>query len=286
MIPSIHFGPLVLWSYGLMMGIGLSLGYLFGEADFKRRGVPIPMGVFLPCMAIAGLIGAKLDHALVVQWHTLRQNPFTFDWVASFWGGYTWFGGVLGGVAASILLARLYKTPILRVLDVAPVASLGLACGRMGCFLAGDGDYGIPTSLPWGISFPHGIVPTTLRVHPTPLYEITWALILFAILWRRGRAEVYARSWQGSQLALYLFWTGLCRFFVEFLSRNAKVFAGLTEAQLVGIVFIFAAAALMIFHRFSGESDARYPNSRDAGVAPKSGSGALPQTGRAAVHAG
>jgi phosphatidylglycerol:prolipoprotein diacylglycerol transferase len=286
MIPSIHLGPLVLWSYGIMMGVGLSLGYLLGEADFKRRGVPIPMGVFLPCMAISGLIGAKLDHAIVVQWHTLRQNPLAFDWVASFWGGYTWFGGVLGGVVASIVLARLYKTPTLRVLDVAPMASLGLACGRMGCFLAGDGDYGIPTTLPWGMSFPHGIVPTTVRVHPTPLYEIAYALIIFAILWRRGRPEVYARTWQGSQIALYLFWTGLCRFFVEFLSRNAKVLAGLTEAQLVGILFILAAAALVFFHRASGESNARYPDSRDAGAAPESRSGALPQTGRAALHAG
>jgi len=286
MHPYFHFGPLVLWSYGIMMGIGFSLGYLFGEADFKRRGVPIPMGVFLPCMAISGLIGAKLDHAIVVQWHTLRQNPLDFDWVASFSGGYTWFGGVLGGVFATILLARLYKTPVLRVLDVAPMASLGLACGRMGCFLAGDGDYGIPTSLPWGMSFPHGIVPTVVRVHPTPLYEITYALILFVFLWLRGRPEIYARTWQGSQIALYLFWTGLCRFFVEFLSRNAKVYAGLTEAQLVGILFILAAAVLTAFHRFSGESHARYPDPRDAGVAPEIGSGALPQTGRAAVHAG
>ncbi len=269
-----------------MMGIGLSLGYLFGEADFKRRGVPIPMGVFLPCMAISGLIGAKLDHAIVVQWHTLRQNPFAFDWIASFWGGYTWFGGVLGGVAVSILLAWLYKTPILRVLDVAPVASLGLACGRMGCLLAGDGDYGIPTLLPWGMSFPHGIVPTSVRVHPTPLYEIAYALILFAILWRRGRAENYARTWQGSQIALYLFWTGLCRFFVEFLSRNAKVYAGLTEAQLVGILFMLAATALMVFHRISGEPNARNPDTGNARVVAEGGSRALPQAGRAAVHAG
>jgi len=269
-----------------MMGVGFSLGYLFGEADFKRRGVPIPMGVFLPTMVIAGLIGAKLDSALVVQWHTLRQNPLALDWVATFWGGYTWFGGVLGGVFASVLLARLYKTPVLRVLDVAPMASLGLACGRMGCLLAGDGDYGIPTRLPWGMSFPHGIIPTTVRVHPTPLYEITYALILFVVLWRRGRPQVYARTWEGSQIALYLFWTGFCRFFVEFLSRNAKIYAGLTEAQLVGIVFILAAAALMFFHRFSGESNARNPDSRDASVAPESGSGALPQAGRTAVHAG
>ena len=285
MHPYFHFGPLVLWSYGLMMGVGLSLGFLFGEADFKRRGVPIPMGIFLPSMAIAGLIGAKLDHAIIVQWQTLRENPLAFDWVASFWGGYTWFGGVLGGLAAAALLAKIYKTPVLKVLDIAPVASLGLACGRMGCFLAGDGDYGIPTSMPWGMSFPHGIVPTLARVHPTPLYEITYALIIFAVLWRRGRRENYPRVRPGSQLAAYLFFTGLCRFFVEFLSRNAKVYAGLTEAQLVGIIFIFSAAALTFFSP-SGATNADHSEPSLATPAIDRGSQALPETGRAAVHTG
>jgi len=286
MHPYIHLGPLVLWSYGLMMGVGFSLGYLFGDADFRRRGVTIPMGVFLPAMLIAGMIGAKLDHAVVVQWHTLKQNPLAFDWVATFWGGYTWFGGVLGGISAGILLAKLYKIPILKVLDVAPVLALAVACGRMGCFLAGDGDYGIPTSLPWGMTYPQGIVPTRVPVHPTPLYEIGYALVLFAILWRRGRPEVYRRTRQGSQLALYLFWTGLCRFLVEFLSRNAKVFAGLTEAQLVGILFIVAAAALKLFHRNTGEVYATHPGEGIAGAAAGFESRALPKAGGAALYRG
>jgi phosphatidylglycerol:prolipoprotein diacylglycerol transferase len=284
MVPSIHIGSLVLWSYGLMMGVGMSLGYLFGEVDFRRRGVPIPMGIFLPAMLVSGLIGAKLDHALVVQWHTLRQNPLAFDWVATFWGGYTWFGGVIGGILTASLLARLYKTPVLKVLDVAPVLSLALACGRIGCFLAGDGDYGVPTSLPWGMTFPHGIVPTRVPVHPTPLYEIAYALILFAVLWQRGKPEIYARTWQGSQLALYLFWTGLCRFFVEFLSRNAKVFAGLTEAQLVGVFFIVTAAILAWFHSKTGEVYASHSGACVASIAARFEGGTLPEAGRTALH--
>ena len=286
MHPYFHFGPLVLWSYGIMMGVGLSLGYLFGDVDFKRRGVPIPMGVFLPAMAVAGLIGAKLDNALVVQWHTLKLNPLALNWVQMFWGGYTWFGGVMGGVIAAIVLAKIYKTPALKVLDVAPVASLGLACGRLGCFLAGDGDYGVPTSLPWGMSFPHGIVPTLVRVHPTPLYEIAYGLVLFAVLWRRGRPESYARTWQGSQLALYLFWTGLCRFFVEFFSRNARVFAGMSEAQLVGIAFILAAGALTFFHRSTGEAYVSRSGAGVAGVAAGFEDRALPEAGGVVVHGG
>lgn len=295
MHPYIHLGPLTLWSYGLMMGVGLSLGYLFGDADFKRRGVAIPMGVFLSAMAVAGLIGAKLDNALVVQWHTLRIDPLAFDWAKVVWGGYTWFGGVLGGVVAAVLLANLYKIPALKVLDVAPVASLGLACGRVGCFLAGDGDYGIPTSLPWGISFPNGIVPTRVPVHPTPLYEISYALVIFVVLWRRGRPGSYERTWQGSQLALYLFWTGLCRFTVEFLSRNARVFAGMSEAQLVSIGFVLAAWALTLFHRKTGDGHVYGPTSKgtaaatgtgSAGLAAPAASGTLQEARGTLVHGG
>ena len=54
----------------------------------------------------------------------------------------------------------------------APALAIGLAIGRIGCQLAGDGDYGVPTDLPWGMSYPNGVVPTTERVHPTPIYEM------------------------------------------------------------------------------------------------------------------
>jgi phosphatidylglycerol:prolipoprotein diacylglycerol transferase len=146
----------------------------------------------------------------------------------------------------------LWRVPILKVLDIAPVASLGLACGRTGCFLAGDGDYGVPTSMPWGMSFPHGIVPTTVRVHPTPLYEVACSLILFAVLWHMGRAENYKKLAPGTLLVGYLFGTGFFRFFIEFLSRNARVFAGLTEAQWVGICFMVCAGSIRLVQMQSG----------------------------------
>ena len=69
------------------------------------------------------------------------------------------------------------KIGALRTLDLAaPAAAIGYGLGRIGCFLSGDGCYGIPTKLPWGMSFPHGIDPIYVRVHPTPLYELTGGL--------------------------------------------------------------------------------------------------------------
>ena len=117
---------------------------------------------------LAGLAGARLYHLL--------ESPSDFfadPWPLLFSTmGFAWFGAVIGGFVALVLLARSYRMKVLLMLDVAsPAAALGYGIGRIGCLISGDGDYGIPTSLPWGMSFPNGLVPTTQRVHPTPIYE-------------------------------------------------------------------------------------------------------------------
>jgi prolipoprotein diacylglyceryltransferase len=75
-----------------------------------------------------------------------------------------------------------------------PAAALGYGIGRIGCLLSGDGDYGKPTSLPWGMSFPNGLVPTTERVHPTPIYELIVACAIAWLLWRMGARQIQRRA--------------------------------------------------------------------------------------------
>ena len=106
-----------------------------------------------------------------------------------------WFGGLIAGIAAFVYLGRKFKIPILRLFDIAsPACALGYGIGRIGCLFSGDGDYGIPTSLPWGMSFPNGLVPTTERVHPTPIYEFLVALLITWFLWRLGAANAAASA--------------------------------------------------------------------------------------------
>jgi phosphatidylglycerol:prolipoprotein diacylglycerol transferase len=132
----------------------------------------------------------------------------------------------------------------LRTLDLAaPAAAIGYGIGRIGCFLSGDGCYGIPTNLPWGMSFPHGIVPTFQRVHPTPLYELGAALLIGAWLWMRGRKQRPV----GTILGEYLVLTGTARFLVEFIRRNPKVLWGLSNAQLASAGSVIAGALLLLW---------------------------------------
>ena len=167
MIPFIHLGPVEIPTFGLMVAAAMVVAYYVLRADMARRGLapkdsPVAeIFVAIPCLV--GIVGAKLYHVLETP-HELFENPLGLLFSRY---GLAWFGGLIAGFAAFMWLARWYKIPLLEMFDAgSPAAALGYGIGRIGCLLSGDGDYGKPTSLPWGMSFPNGLVPTTLRVHP------------------------------------------------------------------------------------------------------------------------
>ena len=171
---------------------------------------------------------------------------------------------MIGGFIALLLLAWRFRMKPLLMLDVAsPAAALGYGIGRIGCLISGDGDYGIPTSLPWGMSFPNGIVPTTetcvqqgwppsCRVHPTPIYEFLAALVDFLDSLAAGERASKRRAPYGIVFSAYLVLTGIARFLVEIIRINPRSFYGLTNAQAASIVSIIAGIILFTFrHRGS-----------------------------------
>jgi phosphatidylglycerol:prolipoprotein diacylglycerol transferase len=138
---------------------------------------------------------------------------------------------------------------------------MGYAIGRIGCQVAGDGDYGKVSSLPWAMSYSHGTVPTPpgVRVQPTPIYE-TLAMGLVAWwLWRmRDRFRV------GALFALYLVLSGLERLLVEFVRRNHQVAIGLTAPQLESVALLVAGAIWLVFMARGGGLTPRPGGSRAA----------------------
>src|SRR5579864_208780 len=249
MMPFIHVGPFTLATYGLCVGVAMLVAYFVMARDFARRGIRAPADLLVAVPCIAGLVGAKLYHVLETP-RELFADPRLL--ISQF--GFAWFGGFLGGFLAFVLLARYYRVPLLEVFDAAsPAAALGYGIGRIGCLISGDGDYGIPTSLPWGMSFPNGLVPTTQRVHPTPIYELIVAIIICFWLWRVGAQQVRAAGRtkvaeamfgppRGAVFAQYLLLTGAARFLVEFIRINPRSFFGMTNAQTASIVSIIAGA--------------------------------------------
>jgi phosphatidylglycerol---prolipoprotein diacylglyceryl transferase len=182
MMPFIHIGPVTLASFGLCVFIAMIVAYFVLARDVQRRGIHAPADMLIAVPCIAGLIGAKLYHVFEDP-RLLMANPR--ELISQY--GFAWFGGFIAGVAGFVWMARRYRVPLLEMFDAAsPAAALGYGIGRIGCLVSGDGDYGKPTSLPWGMSFPHGLVPTTQKVHPTPIYELIVAIFIFWWLWKLG----------------------------------------------------------------------------------------------------
>src|ERR1051325_1074144 len=158
MIPYLHIGPFLLPTFGLMVATGLFCASYMLQADFRRRGIHSDAFLIIGIAGLAGIVGARLYHVLETPSEFLA-HPWPFLYTRF---GFAWFGGFLGGFAALLTLSRREKIPALTFLDAcSPAAAAGYAIGRIGCLLSGDGDYGIPTKLPWGMSFPDGVVPTT-----------------------------------------------------------------------------------------------------------------------------
>lgn len=271
MVPFLHIWRLTIPTFGLMVATAMVAAYFVLRADLSRRGIASKDSGFaealiaVPCLA--GIIGAKLYHVLEDP-STLMAQPS--ELISQY--GFAWFGGLIAGAAAFIWIARRRKIPLLRILDAgSAAAALGYGIGRIGCLLSGDGDYGIPTSLPWGMSFPNGLVPTTQRVHPTPIYELIVACLIAWALWKLGqgqiRSVVPARRGQqqlrrmlppeGSVFAAYLVLTGIARFLVELIRINPRSFFGLTNAQVASVISAAVGVGLWLYlRRSNGRQDA------------------------------
>jgi phosphatidylglycerol---prolipoprotein diacylglyceryl transferase len=243
-------------TYGLLLALAIVTAFFVLRRDLGRRAMGIDAEALVAVPAVAGIIGSKLYHVLESP-RNLLANP-AGELFSPF--GFAWLGGLIAGFCAFIYLARRYRIPLLELCDAAsPAAAIGYGVGRIGCLLSGDGDYGIPTSLPWGMSFPNGLVPTTQRVHPTPIYEFLGSLVICWILWRLGAAQVRAREGaspqdagttlakSGSIFAIYLVATGMARFLVEFIRINPRSFLGiLTNAQVGSAVSIVVGLVLWV----------------------------------------
>jgi phosphatidylglycerol---prolipoprotein diacylglyceryl transferase len=249
-------GPLTVYSYGLMLGIAFIVAsyILANEVERKKMNPNLATEVTLIAI-IFGVIGAKLFH-LFENWEAFLNNPFKMAFSP---GGLTFHGGLLLVILAVWIYSKRKKIPFLTIADLAaPSLALAYGIGRIGCHLAGDGDYGFPTNLPWGTNyengtvppslmfrgseiakgFPEGIIPDNTPLHPTPIYEFLIMTIIFFILWKLRKKE-----WiDGKLFTVYLMLAGLERLMIEFIRLNPRLLFGLSEAQLISVLLIAAGA--------------------------------------------
>jgi phosphatidylglycerol:prolipoprotein diacylglycerol transferase len=238
------------------MWLAFVAAFFVWRADLRRRAINADVHTMVAIVALAGVVGAKLYHVL--------ENPSDLmrDPVGELFSrtGFAWFGGFLGGVIAMVLLAKRYHVPALRLMDsAAPASALGYAVGRIGCLTSGDGDYGTPTNLPWGMSFPppaldpsgphctfYGL-PETCRMHPTPIYELLVGIAITWLLWRMATTRP-----AGCVVGWFFVLSGAARFAVEFIRLNPRIYWGMSNAQVASLASIVVGAVLLLVVTRSG----------------------------------
>jgi phosphatidylglycerol:prolipoprotein diacylglycerol transferase len=274
MYPYLNFGPVHLGTFGLLLWLAAVAATVALHKNFGRNRVDADALNIVALVVVAGIVGAKVWHEMenpreleyALQaigrpgWH--HPLDVALGFLSWFRDGFAWFGGLAAGIAVLMSQghgARFkgpgWKSPLdpgpipgarvggVRMLDLAaPAAALGYGIGRIGCLLAGDGDYGINTTLPWGVHMAKNALvppnPPTALVQPTPIYELLFSLALFWLLWQLGRKSLPV----GWLTGFYLVVSGVGRFLVEFVRINPKIYlhGTLSNAQV-------AAAGSAIF---------------------------------------
>jgi phosphatidylglycerol:prolipoprotein diacylglycerol transferase len=259
-------GPITVYSYGLMLGIGFLIGSAIFSRELKRNNIKEDVGITITFIAIvAGIVGSKLFY-IIEEWNFGKGENLSYYFRSDVLfspAGLTFYGGLILSIAVIYLYTHKKKLNLLQIFDcMAPAAALGYGIARIGCHLSGDGCYGVSVNgTKWeflGYSYIKGIVPTApgVLVHPTPLYEFVACVIIFLILWLiRKKMKYY-----GQLFYIYLIFIGSERLLVEFIRLNPKVIFGLTQAQLISI-FLILFGIFMLIVKHSSQNRSNYIHS-------------------------
>lgn len=229
--------------------------------------------------AVWGFIGAKVFHWL--------ESPRDFldllatGNVADLVSGLTMYGGL---ILAGLMVVRYFKKHGMAILPsmdaAAPGLMLAYGIGRLGCQVAGDGDWGIANTAPkpgwipqwlWSYDYPNNVnavlgphrggysgVPITdgtcfqgycthlvPGVYPTPLYEAILCLLLFGALWAlRKRIAT-----PGVLFAIYLMMNGVERFLIEKIRVNEPFIGSWTQAEVISLALVLLGTGSLLWLR-------------------------------------
>ena len=234
--PYLEIGGIRVATHDLFSVLALLVGFAIYYRDLRIRRLLEPRIVFISlCALVGGAIGARLllawEH-LDFYAQYLGSAPIT--WVIEN-GGKSLIGAIVGGWVAILIAKRALRYPRSTGDSYAFALPIGVAIGRIGCFLS-ELPLGKPTDLPWGVrvdpaaaaAFPY-CPGCDLPMHPTMVYEIAFNVVAVLVLWRVRRRFVV----NGDLIRAYLLAAAVFRFAVEFIRTSPPQLLGLTAPQLV-----------------------------------------------------
>lgn len=239
----VQIGPLTLYVWGFFVALGILLGLQvsrwFGRQKELRDDLVIDAamwGVF------GGIVGARLGYVFFYNPGAFIANPLE---VFAIWdGGMSMAGGLLGALLAIIFILRKAKAPMLEYLDALVFGlPLGYGCGRIGCFLIHDHP-GTATHFVLGVKYPDGVVRHDHGLYLSIFGFLIAGIFLAAYKWaKRHDKKIPPGAWVGSYFILY----GLVRLWLDFYRARDAVYAGLTPAQWISLVFILGGISLLSY---------------------------------------
>ncbi|KJS19755.1 MAG: diacylglyceryl transferase [Clostridiaceae bacterium BRH_c20a] len=243
MIDPIAFeiGPISVRWYGILMSTAILAGTFLALREIQRQGINEDKFMNILIAAIpAGFIGARLYYVLF-RWDYYSKYPAEIP--AVWQGGLAIHGAIIGAFLVGALMVRYYNMNFWQLADiVAPSLIIGQAIGRWGNFINQEA-YGYevdPEKVPWAMW-----IDGAYR-HPTFLYESLWNLmVFFLLLWLRRQHFIK----RGEVFLGYLMTYSVGRFIVEGFRTDSLMLGPLRAAQVLSIVLILAAGALLWYRR-------------------------------------
>jgi len=254
---------IILW-VGWQIRKGAKISY---DTLFSAALVGIPSGVVISRLlhVVDNIVVAKLHPELAAIGAVVDYTQYPGQIIGG--GGLTAYGAVLGTALGIWVYSKFSKAEFGYFADItAPSIIVAQAViGRIGCTINGC-CYGIATSLPWGIVYTHsdslayfasGALPPGMGLHPTQIYEIIYALIVFGVLlWLRKRFKP-----AGSLFLIYLGLYAVWRLGIDFIREGNPFLFGLHQAQIISIIILAIVIPVLALRTRWVKKEAQIENS-------------------------
>lgn len=284
-----ELGPIKLYSFGLMMAIAFMAANYFFVQELKRRKMDESIAWAITIRALVGGVAGSKLFSILENWSEFMRDPLGQIFSPA---GLTFYGGFIVATLLIGLYLRKQKLAFYNFADmIIPTVLLAYGIGRIGCQLAGDGDYGLPSRLPWAMAYPQGTAKVTstlpeyfekdsvartewhydeyraIQTGVDPLGQRITKLdetvtvhpapvyealfCIIAFLIIWKRQPKY-ESQSGKMFYVTLMIMGIERLLIEFIRLN-PLYAGLSQAQWISVVFIILSIVMLTI-RYRGNA--------------------------------
>ncbi|HDA1789168.1 TPA: prolipoprotein diacylglyceryl transferase [Staphylococcus aureus] len=244
-----NLGPLSVRWYGIIIAVGILLGYFVAQRALVKAGLHKDTLVdIIFYSALFGFIAARI-YFVIFQWPYYVENPSE---IIKIWhGGIAIHGGLIGGFIAGVIVCKVKNLNPFQIGDiVAPSIILAQGIGRWGNFMNHEAHGGsVSRAFLEKLHLPNFIIENMYingqYYHPTFLYESIWDVAGFIIL-----VNIRKHLKLGETFFLYLTWYSIGRFFIEGLRTDSLMLtSNIRVAQLVSILLILISISLIVYRR-------------------------------------